>query len=58
MNLELEALIIRYKAAAKQLKTLPTTEERMDLLADVVFPSEFVYNASISVAGRKVKTYE
>lgn len=50
MNLEQRALMIRYKAAMSQITQAGTTDERVDLLADVVFPSENVYNASIKVA--------
>lgn len=58
--LEQEALMIRYRAAMTQLKKMDTVNDRFDLLADVVFPTEGVYNASIQVAqeNSKVRTRE
>lgn len=56
--IEQEALMIRYRAAMSQLKKMDTIDERFDLLADVVFPTENFYNASIKAAeeNERVKT--
>jgi hypothetical protein len=50
-TLEFEALMIRYHAALLQLPRADTPEERFDLLAVVVLPSEDVLRASLTVAG-------
>ena len=50
-TLEYEALMLRYSAALLQLPKADTLEERFNLLAIVILPSENVLRASLTVAG-------